>query len=102
MSKTAIRMLRAQERARQARLDRLAAMNARDARIAEAADDLRAMARRADAVRAHVVQADANAARALARLTKEGVPLRAVVEMTGMGLVEGRRLLRLARRVKAT
>lgn len=102
MSKTAIRMLRAQERARQARLDRLAAMNARDARIAEAADDLRAMARRADAARSHVVQADANAARALARLTKEGVPLRDVVEMTGMGLVEGRRLLRLARRVKAT
>ncbi|MEP6649523.1 MAG: hypothetical protein ABJA74_06355 [Lapillicoccus sp.] len=101
MSKTATRMQQGKERARQVRLHRLADMNARDARIAEAADDLRAMVRRSDAARAYVVQADADAARALARLTGEGVLLRDIVELTGVSGVECRRLLRVARRVKA-
>jgi len=91
----------ARTRAREARLARMVAGNARDERtealVAEAAEAWS----RVQVSRAELVDAEVAAGRALVRLTDDRVLLGDVVTRTGIGVVDTRRLLRLARPGKA-
>ena len=90
----------ARRRGREARLARMVADNAREERNAEAIAVSAAAWPRAQSARAELRGAEAQAGSALARLIDDRVPLGDITSRTGIGVVDCRRLLRLARQRK--